>query len=251
MCFFIYFGCERVDVSILDDHSAPMEVHEPVDVKIAFGQNVLPILTARCALSGCHIADGPHGLDFRTYESFVAGGEHGPVFLAGNADESEIIEEIVEGKMPPPHDPLPDAELQVIIDWINQQEHQDHVETVSSKAHSHTLKIVFMVAGDRISYLDGAEMAVAEINANGGLLGNAVELLTYINIDSKLDVSLATAEKWIRADKIIGLIGPNRSTHAIEVGRIAQRHKIPMVTTMEMEEKIEKINFSKSKTLIA
>ena len=99
--FSIFFGCERVDVSMLDDHSAPMEVHESVDVEIAFEQNVLPILTARCALSGCHIANGPHGLDFRTYESFLAGGEHGPVFLPGNAEESEIVKIIVEGKMPP------------------------------------------------------------------------------------------------------------------------------------------------------
>jgi hypothetical protein len=106
---------------MLDDHSVPMETHEPVDVEVAFEQNILPILTERCALSGCHVADGPYGLDFRTYESFKAGGEYGPVFIPGNAEESEIVEEIVEGKMPPPpRDPLPDAELQVIINWINQ-----------------------------------------------------------------------------------------------------------------------------------
>ena len=93
------------------------------------------------------------------------------------------------------------------------------------------LKIGFMVAGDRISYLNGAEMAVAEINANGGLLGNAVELLTYHNRDSELQGSLSIAEKWIREDEVIALIGPNRSTHAIEVGEIAQRYGIPMVTT--------------------
>ena len=111
-----------------DDHAAPMETHEPVDVAAAFAQNILPILTARCALSGCHVADGPHGLDFRTYESFIAGGEHGSVFIPGNAEDSEIIEEIVEGKMPPPpRDPLTAAEIQLFRDWINQQEAQDHV----------------------------------------------------------------------------------------------------------------------------
>lgn len=104
-------------------------------------------------------------------------------------------------------------------------------ENVISEDHARTLKIGFMVAGDRTSYLNGAEMAVAEINANGGLLGNTVELLTYVNMDSKLQDSLSVAEKWIREDEVIALIGPNRSTHAIEVGKIAQRHKIPMVTT--------------------
>ena len=123
-------GCtrEHVDMPMLDDHAAPMETYEPVDVEAAFEQNLLPILTARCALSGCHVADGPHGLDFRTYESFLAGGEHGSVFIPGNAEESEIVEEIVEGKMPPPpRDPLTAAEIQLFKDWINQQKARDHV----------------------------------------------------------------------------------------------------------------------------
>ena len=122
---FCVLGCTREhgDISMLDDHSAPMETHEPVDVEVAFEQNLLPILTARCALSGCHVADGPHGLDFRTYESFIAGGEHGPAFIPGNAEESEVVEEIVSGKMPPPpRDPLTAAEIQLFKDWINQQE---------------------------------------------------------------------------------------------------------------------------------
>ena len=127
---FCVLGCTREhgDLRMLDDHSAPTETHESVDVEVAFEQNLLPILTARCALAGCHVADGPHGLDFRTYESFVAGGEHGPAFIPGNAEESEIVEEIVEGKMPPPpRDPLTAAEIQLFKDWINQQEAPDHV----------------------------------------------------------------------------------------------------------------------------
>ena len=105
-----------------------MDVHESADtVETSFEQNVLPILTARCALSGCHVADGPHGLDFRTYESFVAGGEHGPVFIPGNAEESEVVEEIVSGRMPPGGPPLTAAEIQSFVDWINQREAQERV----------------------------------------------------------------------------------------------------------------------------
>ena len=130
---FCVLGCTRDRAQILmpDDISAPMDAHASADVvKAAFEQNVLPILTAKCALVGCHVADGPHGLDFRAYESFIAGGEHGPAFIPGNAAESEIIEEVVEGKMPPPASGLPtlsEAELQVIINWINQQESQDDI----------------------------------------------------------------------------------------------------------------------------
>ena len=110
-----------------DDIPSSTETHEPVDIEASFEQNLLPILTAKCALTGCHVADGPHGLDFRTYESFIAGGEHGPVFIPGNAAESEIIEEIAEGKMPPEGPPLPDEEIQLFRNWINQQETQDDI----------------------------------------------------------------------------------------------------------------------------
>lgn len=127
---FCVLGCSRehIDMPMLDDHAVPMETHdEPVDVEAAFAQNILPILTARCALSGCHVADGPHGLDFRTYESFVAGGEHGSVFIPGNAEESVVVEEIVSGRMPPDGPPLSDAEIQLFRDWINRQELKDDI----------------------------------------------------------------------------------------------------------------------------
>ena len=121
---FCVLGCarDRAHVLIPDHISPPMEVHETVDVEVSFKQNILPILTSRCALAGCHVADGPDGLDFRTYESFIAGGEDGPVFIPGHAEESEVVEEIVSGNMPPKGPPLSDTEIQLFIDWINQQE---------------------------------------------------------------------------------------------------------------------------------
>ena len=116
----------------MPDHiEPPTEVMDSTNIEASFEQNILPILTARCALSGCHVADGPHGIDFRTYESFTAGGEHGPVFISGNAEESEIIEEIVSGRMPPLGPPLTDAEIQRFIDWINQQE--PHVDVIAQE----------------------------------------------------------------------------------------------------------------------
>ena len=136
---FCILGCTRDRGHILmPDHvSPPMDAHESVDLEASFAQNLMPILTARCALAGCHVADGPHGLDFRTYASFIAGGEHGSVFIPGNAAESEIIEEIVEGKMPPVGPPLSDTEIQRFIDWINQQEPQvDAVGHVDSDEHA-------------------------------------------------------------------------------------------------------------------
>ena len=135
---FCALGCgrEHSDTLMPDDAFPPSDAGETADVaKASFEQHLLPILTARCALAGCHVADGPHGLDFRTYESFIAGGEHGPAFIPGNAAESEVVEEIAEGKMPPGGPRLPDNEIQRFVDWINQQaptadnqrdDHDDH-----------------------------------------------------------------------------------------------------------------------------
>ena len=121
---FCILGCarDRAQVLMPDDISPPMEVHETAHAEVSFEEDIFPILTSRCALAGCHVADGPHGLDLRTYESFIAGGEHGPAFIPGNAEESEIVKQIVSGNMPAKGPPLSDTEIQLFIDWINQQE---------------------------------------------------------------------------------------------------------------------------------
>ena len=138
---FCVLGCTRDRGHILmPDHiSQPMDVHESVDVaEASFTHNLLPILTARCALAGCHVADGPHGLDFRTYETFKAGGEHGPAFIPRNAQESAVVEQIVSDRMPLGGPPLTDAEIQVFVDWINQQNPQDSVTQQEHGEHEDT-----------------------------------------------------------------------------------------------------------------
>ena len=102
---------------------------------------------------------------------------------------------------------------------------------VTPQQQEETLKIGFVVAGERVTYPNGAEMAVTEINQRGGLLGTPVELIGHINAEAIPEVSAQIAERLIVEDKIIALIGPNRSSHAVVVGPIAQRHGIPMVTT--------------------
>ena len=49
------------------------------------------------------------------------------MFIPGNAEESEVVEQIVSGSMPPGDPPLSAAEIQRFVDWINQQEAPDHV----------------------------------------------------------------------------------------------------------------------------
>ena len=107
----------------------------------------------------------------------------------------------------------------------------DSIQKVVTPKQEPTLKIGFIVAGERITYPYGAEMAVTEINQQGGLLGTQVELIGHINKEAVTEVSVQLAETLIVEDEIIALIGPNRSSHAVEVGPVAQRYGIPMVTT--------------------
>ncbi len=87
----------------------------------SFSADISPVLTNRCAIPGCHVAGGPHGVDLRTYDTISAGGDDGAVVIAGNARESGIVEQIVQGRMPPPpSEPLEAAQIQSIIDWINE-----------------------------------------------------------------------------------------------------------------------------------
>ena len=104
-------------------------------------------------------------------------------------------------------------------------------EIVTPKQEQETLKIGFVVAGERVTYPNGAELAVTEINQHGGLLGTPVELIGHINKEAIPEVSAQIAEQLIVEDKIIALIGPNRSSHAVVVGPIAQQYGIPMITT--------------------
>ena len=102
---------------------------------------------------------------------------------------------------------------------------------VTPQQQEETLKIGFVVAGERVTYPNGAEMAVTEINQHGGLLGTPVELIGHINKEAGPEVSVQIAERLIVEDGIIALIGPNRSSHAAVVGPIAQQYGIPMITT--------------------
>ena len=104
-------------------------------------------------------------------------------------------------------------------------------KVVTPTEEQKTLKIGFVVAGERITYPYGAELAVTEINQQGGLLGTQVELIGHINKEAIPEVSVQLAETLIVEDEVIGLIGPNRSSHAVEVGPVAQQYGVPMVTT--------------------
>ena len=107
----------------------------------------------------------------------------------------------------------------------------EKIQEITVSEEVQTLKIGFIVAGDRAPYLNGAQLAVDEINELGGILGTPIELVSLINIEASVPLSIQAAEDMILKDKVIAIVGPNRSTHAVAIGPIAQQYRVPMITT--------------------
>jgi branched-chain amino acid transport system substrate-binding protein len=79
-----------------------------------------------------------------------------------------------------------------------------------------------------ISARKGAILAFEEANANGGILGRKVELITEDN-QSKAGESATIAKKFVSRDKVIAVLGGNPSTNSLEAAPILQNAKIPMI----------------------
>lgn len=90
---------------------------------VSFSADVLPIFEQRCAK--CHGAVDDSGevraeasLNLLNYDRVMAGSEFGTVIEAGNAENSYLLEMIVEGDMPEEGDLVPADEIAVVRAWI-------------------------------------------------------------------------------------------------------------------------------------
>ncbi len=92
-----------------------------------------------------------------------------------------------------------------------------------------TLKIgIIQPAHSYTTFSQGAETARVEINDNGGVLGMPVEFISRNNqlmadAPSTPEASIDAANELIEMENVFALLGPVRSTMAIEVGPIAQQ----------------------------
>jgi len=85
--------------------------------------------------------------------------------------------------------------------------------------------------------LNGARIAVDQINANGGVLGKKLQLLAEDNKSSPTEASNA-AEKLIVRDKVPVLIGAWGSTFTLAVLPKLMEYKVPMVVETAGADKI-------------
>ena len=85
----------------------------------------------------------------------------------------------------------------------------------------------------------GAELATMQLNEAGGVRGMPIQLIArgiptqrFVseNINDTEYVSKLVLELIVE-EEVSAIVGPNRSTYAVVVGEIAQRHGIPMMAT--------------------
>lgn len=92
------------------------------DEPLTFEKDARPILKAYCL--ECHGGEAAKGnLDLRLKRFAEKGGDSGPALVAGNVEESYLLERMREGEMPPGDKKVPDEQIDLIEQWIAQGAH--------------------------------------------------------------------------------------------------------------------------------
>ena len=87
---------------------------------------------------------------------------------------------------------------------------------------------------------EGAELAVDELNAAGGVLGRQLRLLVEDD-QSKPEEASNAVTKLITQDKVVAVIGEVASRRTLAAAPIAQRYQIPMITPASTNEKVTEV----------
>jgi len=97
-----------------DTTSAP-EVDNPT-----FADNIQPLFEAKC--KACHSGSMTlGGWDASSYQAVMTSGNNGPTVITGDASNSFLVQKLLgeQGGIMPPAGKLPEAEIQLIINWID------------------------------------------------------------------------------------------------------------------------------------
>jgi len=86
----------------------------------------------------------------------------------------------------------------------------------------------------------GTELAIDELNSEGGVLGRKFQLLTEDDL-SKAGESKTIAQKLISRDGVVALLGEVASSRSLEAAPICQENKIPQISPSSTNPKVTEI----------
>lgn len=84
---------------------------------------------------------------------------------------------------------------------------------------------------------NAVEMAIKEINANGGILGKQLVVVFADNRNEAAE-SAAAATKLITRDKVVAVLGPIASSNVLAASQIHMDNKIPLLTATATSPKV-------------
>lgn len=86
----------------------------------------------------------------------------------------------------------------------------------------------------------GTELAIDQLNSEGGVLGKKLQLLTEDN-QSKAGESKTIARKLISRDGVVALLGEVASGRSLEAAPVCQENKIPQISPSSTNPKVTQI----------
>ena len=87
---------------------------------------------------------------------------------------------------------------------------------------------------------NGTQLAVDEVNANGGVLGKKIELHTEDN-QSQAGMSATVVRKLISSDGVMAVLGEVASSRSLEAAPICQQNNIPMISPSSTNPKVTQV----------
>lgn len=122
-------ACAAGGTAVADEEEAPAE-----GAKVSYYRDIRPILQENC--QGCHQPAKAEGsLDMTSTTSMLVGGDtEEPLYVAGDAEDSLLIDYIVSRDGSPPmmpkgKDPLTEEQVELIRRWIDEGAEDDTPET--------------------------------------------------------------------------------------------------------------------------
>lgn len=116
-CIWVAAGLAPAD-EVADSAAAVDAVRIDADAALTFERDIRPIFRAHCL--DCHgaVEDKEGSLDLRLVRLMLQGGDSGPALEPGDAVASLLIDRIRSGEMPPGEGGVPEAEIELLEQWI-------------------------------------------------------------------------------------------------------------------------------------
>lgn len=197
---------------------------------VSYYDDLRPVIEQSC--QGCHQPAGKMGgLDLTSYAAITAGGNKGPAFTPGSADESRLVTMLTgaaEPRMPFGQDPLPEGQIALFRNWINQGAKDDTPASAQGP----------QVPTEPPTYVQPPVVTAAAYSPDGKILavGGYREILLHKSDGSKIEARLLG-----RSDRIHNIAFTADGKQLVAVGGTPARFGEVQVWDLASQEQVQSV----------